>query len=216
MLRKMLLLCGLGSSLVYAAINIAVPLKWHEYSAINQTVSELSAIGAPTRELWIAVVLPYIVLFAAFGWGVLRSANADRWLRVAGWLILLYSAFNAYWPPMHQREVLAAGGGTLTDTLHLVWAGVTVFLFVLIMAPAAMASGPMFRAYTVASGVALVLFGFLTSLGAANVGANLPTPWIGVWERLNIGVFLVWIAVLSMSLLRSEQNVNLTEPRKLV
>jgi hypothetical protein len=29
---------------------------------------------------------------------------------------------------MHHREVIAAGGGTLTDTLHLVWAGITVFL----------------------------------------------------------------------------------------
>jgi hypothetical protein len=188
--------------LVYAAINVTVPLAWDEYSIVNQTVSELSAIGAPTRTLWIVLVLPYIVLFAAFGWGVLRSAGANRWLRTVGWLILLYSAFNLYWPPMHQREVLAGGGGTLTDTLHLVWAGVTVFLFLLIMGFGAVALGSPFRAYTIASVAILIVCGILTSLSAPNVGANLPTPWIGVWERANIGVFLLWVAVLSVSLMR--------------
>lgn len=145
MLQKALLLSGLASSLVYAAVNVAVPMTWDEYSIASQTVSELSAIGAPTRALWIGLIVPYIVLFAAFGWGVLKSAGINRWLRIAGSLILVYSVFNLYWPPMHRREVLAAGGGTLTDTLHLVWAGVTVFLFVLIMGFGAIALGRLFR-----------------------------------------------------------------------
>jgi hypothetical protein len=101
MLQKVLLFSGLLSSLTYIAANVVVPMTWHEYSIANQTVSELSAIGAPTRALWIALVLPYIVLFAAFGWGILKSAGTNRWLRIVGWLILVYSAFNLYWPPMH-------------------------------------------------------------------------------------------------------------------
>lgn len=205
MLQKVLLLSGFTSSLVYAAVNVFVPMTWAEYSIANQTVSELSAIGAPTRTLWIGLVVPYIVLFAAFGWGVLRSAGANRWLHIAGWLILVYSVFNLYWPPMHRREILAAGGGTLTDVLHLVWAGVTVFLFVLIMGFGALGLGRPFRVYTIASIAALIVCGLLTSLSAPNVGANLPTPWIGVWERLNIAVFLLWVAVLSLSLLWMER-----------
>ena len=166
MLQKALLLSGLASSLVYAAVNVAVPMTWAEYSIASQTVSELSAIGTPTRELWISLIVPYIVLFAAFGWGVLRSAGSNRWLRIAGWLILVYGAFNLYWPPMHRREVLAAGGGMLTDVLHLVWAGVTVFLFVLIMGFGAIALGRLFRVYTVVSVVALIVCGLMTSLDA--------------------------------------------------
>jgi hypothetical protein len=208
MLQKVLLFSGLLSSLAYTVANVVVPMTWHEYSIANQTVSELSAIGAPTRALWIALVLPHIVLFAAFGWGVLRSAGTNRWLRIVGWLILVYSAFNLYWPPMHQREVIATGGGTLTDTLHLVWAGVTVFLFVIIMGFGAAALGPRFRVYTIASGVALIVCGLLTSSDAPNVAANLPTPWIGVWERINIGVFLLWVAVLSVSLVRSHGDAS--------
>jgi hypothetical protein len=40
----------------------------------------------------------------------------------------------------------------------------------------------------------------LTFLSAPLVGQNLPTPWIGLWERINIAVFLVWVIALSMRL----------------
>jgi hypothetical protein len=31
---------------------------------------------------------------------------------------------------------------------------------------------------------------------------NLPTPWIGLWERINISVFLMWVVVLAAYLCR--------------
>src|SRR5947209_6884173 len=97
--QQALLSGGVVSSLAYVAANVVVPWWWREYSMATQTVSELSAIGAPTRALWIAAVIPYIVCFAAFGCGVLMTAHNNRWLRLVGWLILIYSAFNLYWPP---------------------------------------------------------------------------------------------------------------------
>jgi hypothetical protein len=50
--------------------------------------------------------------------------------------------------------------------------------------------------------VILLGFGALTAANASRVAANLPTPWAGLWERVNIGVFLVWIVVLAIVLLR--------------
>jgi hypothetical protein len=64
------------------------------------------------------------------------------------------------------------------------------------------AFGERFRFYSIASLVILAAFGALTFLDAPRVTANLPTPWIGVWERINIGVFLLWIVVLATTLLR--------------
>ncbi len=46
------------------------------------------------------------------------------------------------------------------------------------------------------------MFGALTGLEAPSIAANLPTPWVGVWERVNIGVFLVWVMTLAIALLR--------------
>ena len=95
-MHRFLPVCGVLSSLWYVGINVLVPLRWPEYSSAHQTVSELSAIGAPTRPLWVAVAIPYVLLICAFGCGVLRSAGGHRALRAAGWLIVGYSVFNLY------------------------------------------------------------------------------------------------------------------------
>jgi hypothetical protein len=38
----------------------------------------------------------------------------------------------------------------------------------------------------------------LIASGDANLASHLPTPWIGVYERINIGVFLLWVVVLGI------------------
>jgi len=200
LLVRISLLCGIASSLLYVAMNAFVPMLWEGYSSASQTVSELSAIGTPTRSTWVPLSIGYSLLVAAFGWGVLQSAGQIRTLRVVGWLIVANALLGLAWPPMHQREVLAAGGGTLTDTLHIVWTVVTNVLFMLQIGFAAVALGKRFRLYSIATMVMLVAFGALTGMEAPGLEANLPTPLIGVWERIGIGVFMLWIAVLAIVL----------------
>ena len=198
LLRKILLACGLLSSLWYVFINIYVPTQYEGYSQLTLTVSELSAIGAPTRKLWITLVAFYPILFAAFGVGVLQSAGNNRPLRVVGVLIIVYCIFNVYWPPMHQRGQVP----TLTDTLHIVWASVTVLFMMVMMGFGAASFGKAFRIFTIVSIAFHVVFGILTSLEAPNIPTNGPTPTIGLWERINIGVFMLWVAVLSIVIAR--------------
>jgi len=31
----------------------------------------------------------------------------------------------------------------------------------------------------------------------------MPTPWVGVWERINTNVFMLWVVVLATLLLRT-------------
>lgn len=216
MSKKFLLICGILSSLHYTAMNIFIPMFYDGYNVAYHTVSELSAIDAPTRNLWIWLGILYPLLFAAFGWGVLKSANGNRYLRILGIIIITYAVLNIYWPPMHQREVLAAGGKTLTDTLHLVWAAMTVLFMMLMMGFGAAAFGKRFRIYTIISVVFLFLFGFLTSLDAPNVEANLSTPYAGVWERINIGIFLLWIIVLAIILIKKPHKNEVTNISKTI
>jgi hypothetical protein len=103
---------------------------------------------------------------------------------------------------MHQRQVLAAGGDTVADTAHLILAGVTGALMFAAMAFGAAALGMWFRIYSIATIVILLVFGALTTANASRVAANLPTPWAGLWERINIGVFLLWVVVLAIVLMR--------------
>jgi hypothetical protein len=200
--RKALLVCGILSSLLYGAMIGAIGSEG--YSRISQTPSELTAIGAPTRSVWMQLGGVYTVLVIAFGWGVWKSAGRDRALRIVGGLLVAYGSLGLLWPfaPMHQREVLAAGGGTLSDTMHVVLASATVLLMFVAMGVAARAFGKRFRLYSIASIVVLVAFGALTFWDAPRVQANLHTPWIGLWERINISVFLLWVVVVATVLLR--------------
>jgi len=208
MARKALLVCGIVSSLLYLAMNVFVAMQWEGYSSASQTISELSAIGAPTRPLWVSLGIVYTLLVTAFGWGVSRSAGQNRPLRVVGGLILAYGLSGFGWPfaPMHLREVLAAGGGTLSDTIHLVYGTVTGLLMLVAMGFGGAAFGKRFRLYSIATIVILMVFSAVTGMEAPRVAANLPTLWIGVWERIFIGVFLLWVVVLAVVLLRARDT----------
>jgi hypothetical protein len=136
---KLLLACGILSPLLFVAMNVFVPRLFDGYSLASQTVSELSAIGAPTRPLWVWLGTVYCLLFAAFGWGVWKSAGPNRPLRVAGSLMVANGVVSLFWPPMHLRGQEL----TLTDTMHIVWTIVTGLLMMLAVgfAAAAFASG---------------------------------------------------------------------------
>jgi hypothetical protein len=201
--RKALLVCGVASSLLYALMIWGI--RYEGYDPISQVPSELTAIGAPTRALWARLGWIYTVLVTAFGVGVWRSASGNRAVRIVGGLILAYASLGLLWPfaPMHQREVLAAGGGTPSDTLHEVLAAVTVLLMFLAIGFGASAFGKPFRLYSIATIVVLLTFGASTFLEAPRLQADLPTPWIGLWERINISVFLLWVVVLASVLWRT-------------
>lgn len=200
MTRQRLLACGVLSSALYAAMNLVVPLWWPGYSSLSRMVSELSAIGAPTRPLWVTLGFVYTALVVAFGCGIWLSAGHRQALRVSGALIVVYACIGVFWPPMHQREVLAAGGKSLTDTLHIGWTVATVLLMLSAMTLAAVALGWCFRWYTLVTMATLTATGMMAGTSAAAVEANLPTPWMGLWERLGIAGFLVWVVVLTVAL----------------
>lgn len=200
--RRSLLVCGILASLLHVVMNIVVPMQWEGYNLASRVVSELSAIDAPTRRLWVGLALVYSALSFAFGCGVWVAASGNRALRVVGALTAVTAVIGLAWPPMHQREVLAAGGGTLTDVLHIVWTAAWGLLAMLAIGFGAAALGRRFRVYSIVSLVLLVGFGVLTSTEASGLQANLPTPWIGVWERINMAVYMLWVVVLAVALLR--------------
>jgi hypothetical protein len=199
-LTKFLLASGILSSLLYVAMNIVGALRFEGYSSVSQTVSELSAIGAPSRPLWVPLAIAYGVLLIAFGLGVWASAGEKRALRVVGGVLIAYAAIGFAWPPMHLR----GEGTSLTDTMHIAFTAVAVPLMLVIMGVGAGAFGKRFRIYSIVSLVILLGFGALTGLYGPRIPKDLPTPWVGVWERISIAAFMVWVIVLAIALLRAQ------------
>ena len=105
-------------------------------------------------------------------------------------------------PYVLSRNIRYASGATSSDTLHLTVTGIGVFTFLLEIAFAATAFGKWFRLYSIATIVAMLVFGAITSFYAPQVEANEPTPWVGVYERINAYGYMLWIVVLAVVLWR--------------
>jgi hypothetical protein len=205
MTRKALLVCGILSSLLYVGTDILAAMLYEGYSYTGQTISELFAIGAPTRPFVVSLFLTRSVLQVAFALGVWMSAGPKRGLSMtAGFLVGLGVVDLAAAPffPMHQRTVLAAGGGTLTDTLHIMGAVVDVLFILLIVGFGENVFGKRFRLYSIGTIVVLLVFGTLAGFDGPRIEANLPTPWVGVTERISVYSYMLWMAVLAIALLR--------------
>src|SRR6266496_2405081 len=105
MVRKVLLICGILSSLLYVGTDVLGAMRWEGYSYTAQAVSELSAIGAPTRPLVVPLFLTHGVLQIAFGLGVWMSAGRKRGLRITAGLLVGIGLVDlvASFFPMHLR-----------------------------------------------------------------------------------------------------------------
>ncbi len=189
---------------LYVAADIAASFAYYGYSYRDQTISELSAIGAPTRPFWNAFSVVYQLLALAFALGVLSIAGPRRRVRIVGWLLLTAAVVNVLWwfGPMHQRETLAADGGNWQDTLHLVTGGLNSVLFFAMIGVGAFAFGPKFRLYSLATFAVMLVFGALMNTQVGAVGDNEPTPWLGIQERIAIEGAILWQAVFAAVLLR--------------
>ncbi len=201
--RKLLLVCGILSSLLYVATVVLAAMRWEGYSSTAQTVSELIAIGAPTRPLVVPLFVTYALLVYAFGVGVWRSSGRKRALRFAAIGLVgkeVLGLVGTLFFPMHLR----GGEGTLTDTMHAILALVGVLFMLLALGFGATAFGKWFRLYSIGTILLLVVGGVLTGLDAPRLATNLPTPWMGFWERINIYAYMLWVVVLTIALLRSK------------
>jgi hypothetical protein len=204
MRQKALLGCGIVSSLVYVVANVIGARRWRGYSSTSQTVSELSAIGAPSRPVVVPLLSTHGALVIPFGAGVWESAGRKRALRLTGALLVGLGASDLSAPlfPMHRREALARGEGSRTDTMHIVLTGVNSLLILLAIGCGSTAFEKRFRLYSVATILVLVVTGGLTATQASRLEANLPTPWAGLMERISIGGYLLWQVVLATALMR--------------
>lgn len=200
---RLLVLSGILMFVLYIAMDVVASLAYDGYSYKDQTISELSAIGAPTRPFWLALSPAYQILAFAFALGVLQVAGERRRVRTVGWLLLVLAVVGLAWwfAPMHQREVLAADGGTWQDTMHLVVGGTSAVLFFITIGVGAFAFGNRFRWYSLATIAAFLVFGTLMSMEAPGVSEDEATPWLGIWERIPVEGSMLWQAVFAGVLL---------------
>lgn len=210
MVRKILLGCGIASSVLYVASDILVSWWDPNYSYRDQSFSELLAPGSPTRPLLLVLNgIPYSVLVTAFGVGVWATAGRRRAGRITGAMLVGYAVIGAVGGVFFSaptREVLEAGKETWRNTMHIPTTAVMILCILLAIGFGSTLLGRRFRYFSYAMILAILVFGVLVGLQADRVEANQPTPWLGIVERGNVYAIMLWVAVLAIGLLRAPKS----------
>jgi hypothetical protein len=196
-----MLACGPLSSLLYIATDLIGGARYEGYSFNSQTISELMAVGAPSKALVDPLFLIYNALVLAFGVGIFRDAGG-RALRVTGALLIVYGALGFTGPTLFPLQA-PRGLSTLADDLpHIVLTGVLVVVLLLAFAFGAVAFGRGFRTYSIVTLAIVIASGALTGAYGVRLAAGEATPGLGIVERLDVYACLLWIAMLGMASFR--------------
>jgi hypothetical protein len=149
------------------AIDVLAPLKHPQYhSYAYRMVSELFAVGAPTRSLLGPPMIAYNFLVFAFVSGVWRVAGQRRTLRSLAVALGVYATISTLGYFVTPMDVRSPAGVTERDVLHI---GATVVQGLALLAAlglGAFALGPRFRVYSVVTFVTSLAFGALAGVFA--------------------------------------------------
>ena len=190
-IRKSLLSAGALSSLLYVVATDGVAASmWDGYRRTQQMVSDLFAIGSPGRDILVPVMWLYTLLFIAFGAGVWKSVRGNRTLRIGGGLLVGYGFSNilaGFYPLTLDDEA--------SVPMHIVATNIQLALMISAMCFVAVGFHGWMRVYSIASLTISTVMGV-----AAFMAAPGPSLLLGIGERISIGAFLLWVAVLAVVL----------------
>ena len=152
-LQDNLLVCGILAALVYILTDVLGALRYPGYDFTAQAISELMAVGAPTKHLVDSIFAVYGVLTLAFAIGVVRESG-QRTLRVTGLLLMGYALAGMLgrFFPMYPR-----GAGKFNDLPHVILTGALVVFMLAAVGFASYALGKRFRIYSLATLGAIVM-----------------------------------------------------------
>jgi len=172
------------------------------YDHLQQAMSQLGAAGAPTHH-WSPLLnnFPLAVLFALFAWGLARCWQGSKLAMASAALILLHGvgSLGTGWFPCDQGCTPAQP--SLSQQLHNL-SGLLMFLSL------TLASALWVRLGKRLSGSRALGWFSLVCLIAAVVTVVLMAQaaqsgqLFGLYQRLNYGVSVIWIAGLALGSLR--------------
>jgi hypothetical protein len=197
--RSILLAAGPLSSLLYVVFTDGIAAsRWEGYRRSEQMVSELFAVGSPGRDVLLPFTWIYTILFTAFGLGVWSTVKGNRALRIGGGLLTAYGLWNIAGAIFPLRL-----GDDASIPMHIVATNIQLALMVGAMCFVAAGFHGRMRLYSIVSLAVSALMGVVAFMAAP--GPNLV---LGIGERISIGAFLLWVAVLAAQLWNSAREAS--------
>ncbi len=198
-LRISLLAGGPLSSLLYVVFTDGIAAsQWAGYRRTEQMVSELFAVGSPGYSVTAPFTWLYTVLFTAFGIGAWISVRGNRALRIGAGLLTAYGLWNILGAIFPLRL-----GDESSIPPHIIVTNIQLALMVAAMCFVAAGFHGWMRIYSIVSLVAAAAAGIIAFIAAPG-----PNMVLGISERISIGAFLLWAAVLAVVLWKQPRPVQ--------
>jgi hypothetical protein len=196
---------GIGAVLAYAGATVLGGILRPDYSHVSDDISKLAEEGAPHRKLLALLYGAYNLLLGLFATGLYRSSTRRR-LYTIGWALLLVNCVSGLLQVTALRREPDGVPLTTAGKGHIAGAGISSLCTV----DASWVLGLAFRrdavwtplsSFSLGSAMAVVATGLLAGASAAT-----RSRFMGLFERITVGVFLLWVSVVSCLALRGPED----------
>lgn len=208
-LQRALLLCAIGAGVVTGAIDLIAGALRPGYNFAFQSISVLSAPGAPTRPFVLGFDLVVDALVIAFAVGLWLSAGQKHAIRALAGLLVSAAVLQSVAVvlfPYHPDEP----SSSFANTMNVALMAPSIVGWFLAIVLGAVAFRNWFRWFSISLLVALLVEDFLATAGASLfVAGGHPGSLVGFQERANVYGFYTWVALLALVQLGATLNRGL-------
>ncbi len=205
-MKKSYAIFGIIGPIVYIlAVFIGGALR-NDYSSITNTISELTLVNAPNKLLLDVLFSFYNISLLIFAIGAYLDSSIDdsKKYRVASIFLALIGllGLSMYFFPQDPR----GAASTITGTLHIILAGIIspltiIAIFLMGLSFRKYSELKLFAIYSYISGVIVLVSGGTAAVSVAN-----NSVYGGLFERITIFTFMVWVLILSYIILKRKTN----------
>jgi hypothetical membrane protein len=202
-MNRKIYLFGIAASLVYSSTVIAGGFLRPGYSQIRQAISELSMDGAPNKELILALFTLYNILLMIFSFSIYKQ-HQNKLLKASAALLFLVGLSGLMMNIFPQDPINSTA--TLFGILHFVFAGAAAIGTILAIFFGGVgfemvSADKNFKLISLFLGFLVIVFGGMTPI-AINTFAST----FGVFERITIFSFILWLAIFSCKMFHAEEK----------
>ena len=210
-MKKNYALFGIVGPLIYILAVIVGGAIRNDYSALYNAISELTMANAPNKLLLDVLFGIYNISLLIFGLGAYFDSSINNKKFNISALMLVIIGFLGLLILIFTQDPRGAPA-TVHGTLHILLSGITAALTIISI----FIAGISFRKYSNLKGfswysyiTALLIF-ISGGLGAASLANN--GSYGGLFERITIFLFMIWVITLSYIILNDkiEQNKKIS------
>lgn len=205
--------CAAAAVAIYITATLIGGLLDPTYSHVSMHVSELTSSYAPNRTLLAGLYVGYNIALVGLGIALRRHPRSGPWMAAASWLLIatgLIGVLLVTWFPQDSYGYPATTAGTG----HIILAAVAALTAIIAM----LTGGRGFSheightrlgRLSILVAVAMLVAG----LGGA-VATAIDSRYMGLLQRLSIGMFLLWLAAVAWYIRPARRSAE-TDPRPL-